>query len=92
MKKLVNVGGTKMRVEYKVLDSVLMEDNSTPSKKYSNTMNIDRTYKETILIDGKEYSSLRRFTQNGGGYSEKWLGKNNVWVNSEKKLIESLLN
>lgn len=92
MKKMVNVNGTKMRVEYKVVDSVLIEDNSTPSKKYSNTLNIDRIYKESFLVDGIKYSTLRRFIQNGGGYSEKWLSKNSVWVNSEKKLIESFLS
>ncbi|ADV44757.1 hypothetical protein Bache_2819 [Bacteroides helcogenes P 36-108] len=45
-----------------------------------------------ISIDGKEYNSMKRFIQDGGGYSEKWLGKGGIWVSSEKKLIESFLN
>lgn len=92
MKKTVKVNGENAKVEYTVISSDLLEDNSKPSQKYKGIMAICKIFKITISIDGKEYSSMKMFTQNGGCYSEKWLGKGGVWVSSEKKLIESFLN
>ena len=92
MKKSVKVNDESVKVEYKVLSSYLLEDNSRPSKKYHNCIAYCKIYKMVISIDNKEYTTMKRYIQDGGMYSEKWLAKGGVWVSSEKKLIESFLN
>lgn len=89
MKKNININGEKVQVEYNVIDSVLVEDNSKPSKKYIGIKAIDESFKFIFSIGDKVFETKKRFTQDGGCYSEKWLSNDGVWVNSEKKLIES---
>mgnify|MGYP007106237594 CR=1 FL=1 len=92
MTKSVTVNDERVKVDYQVLTSSLLEDNSRPSTKYRNCIAICKIFKLVISIDGKEFDTMRRFIQDGGCYSEKWLSNGGVWVNSEKKLIESFLN
>ena len=45
----------------------------------------------SVFINGKYYTAVRHWTNNGGGYSERWT-YNSVPVSSEKKLAELILS
>lgn len=44
-----------------------------------------------VFIDGKTYTAVRHWTNNGGGYTERWT-YNGISVSSEKKLAELILS